>query len=270
MHKAWCIIEKLPYSFLRSSIKFHGHMGWKINNLNLVWVRLLGRSQLSNSSDLPCFHCNPVTLTTGNSFRYCIMSSSVQLFCVLQRHHASILCNGVKFCGFVVWRRVKTRNNYLIFFCSQPGGRLYWGRFLAWGNDWYFLCLNILEKMAQIVDSKVDWSFISIWTWYFQYPINCLFKILLVAIYFMLAGLCSIILSYAGGDNNMSSSMNKRPLLCHRYYVCQYVFCVSEIISASKNVPLFTQTFLFASRVATTQHGRNLQMLEELILAILI
>ena len=42
------------YSFLVSSIKFQGHMGWKINDFNPIWVRLLDRSQLSNSSDLPC------------------------------------------------------------------------------------------------------------------------------------------------------------------------------------------------------------------------
>ena len=31
-------------------------MGWKIDDFNPVWVRLLGRSQLSNPSDLHCFH----------------------------------------------------------------------------------------------------------------------------------------------------------------------------------------------------------------------
>ena len=41
---------------LRSSIKFQGHTDWKIDDLNPVWVRLLGRSQLSNPSDLPCLH----------------------------------------------------------------------------------------------------------------------------------------------------------------------------------------------------------------------
>ena len=40
---------------LGSSIKYQGHTGWKIDDLNPVWVRLLGRSQLSNTSDLPCF-----------------------------------------------------------------------------------------------------------------------------------------------------------------------------------------------------------------------
>ena len=39
----------------RSSIKFQGHTGWKIYDLTPIWVRLLGRSQLSNPSDLPCF-----------------------------------------------------------------------------------------------------------------------------------------------------------------------------------------------------------------------
>ena len=41
---------------LGSSIKFQGHTGWKIDDLNPIWVRLLGRSQLSNPSDLPCYH----------------------------------------------------------------------------------------------------------------------------------------------------------------------------------------------------------------------
>ena len=45
----------MPYGFLGSSIKFQGHTGWKIDKFNPIWVRLLGRSQLSNPSDLPCF-----------------------------------------------------------------------------------------------------------------------------------------------------------------------------------------------------------------------
>ena len=68
MHKAWSSIEEVPYCFWRSSVKFQGHSAkknrrfWpklgfldrKIDNLNPIWVRLLGRSQLSNPSDLPC------------------------------------------------------------------------------------------------------------------------------------------------------------------------------------------------------------------------
>ena len=45
----------MPYCFFGSSVKFQGHTGWKIVDLNPIWVRLLGRSQLSNPSDLPCF-----------------------------------------------------------------------------------------------------------------------------------------------------------------------------------------------------------------------
>ena len=30
-------------------------MGWKIDDLNPIWVRLLGWSQLSNPLDLPCY-----------------------------------------------------------------------------------------------------------------------------------------------------------------------------------------------------------------------
>ena len=45
----------LPYCFFRSSIKFQGHTGQKIDDLNPTWVILQGRSQLSNPSDWPCF-----------------------------------------------------------------------------------------------------------------------------------------------------------------------------------------------------------------------
>ena len=55
MHKAWSSIEEVPYCFWRSSVKYQGHTGWKIDDWNPIWVRLLGRSQLSNPSDLPCF-----------------------------------------------------------------------------------------------------------------------------------------------------------------------------------------------------------------------
>ena len=54
MHKAWCSVKDVFYCFFRSSIKFQGHAGWKIDDLNPIWVRLLGRSQLSNPPDLPC------------------------------------------------------------------------------------------------------------------------------------------------------------------------------------------------------------------------
>ena len=45
----------MPYCFLGSSIKFQGHTGWKIDDINPIWLRLLSRSQLSNPSDLPCW-----------------------------------------------------------------------------------------------------------------------------------------------------------------------------------------------------------------------
>ena len=55
MHKAWCSIKEVPYNFSRSSIKFQGPTGRNINDLDKIWARLLGRSQLSNPSDLPCY-----------------------------------------------------------------------------------------------------------------------------------------------------------------------------------------------------------------------
>ena len=54
MHKASCSIEDVPNYLSGSSIKFQGHTGFKIDNLNPIWVRLLGRSRLLNPPDLPC------------------------------------------------------------------------------------------------------------------------------------------------------------------------------------------------------------------------
>ena len=53
MHRVWRSIEEVPYCSSKSSIKPQDHKGWKID-LNPIWVRLIGRSQLSNPSDLPC------------------------------------------------------------------------------------------------------------------------------------------------------------------------------------------------------------------------
>ena len=61
MHKDGYSLDEVPCRFLRSSIKFLGHMDWKISDLNEVWIRLLGWSQLSNPSDLPClFSCKMI------------------------------------------------------------------------------------------------------------------------------------------------------------------------------------------------------------------
>ena len=62
MQKALSSIEEAPYCFSGPSIKFQGHTDWKIDDLNPIWVRLLGRSQLSNPSDLPCFNSIPIPL----------------------------------------------------------------------------------------------------------------------------------------------------------------------------------------------------------------
>ena len=61
MHKAWSSIEEVPYCIARSSVKFHDHTGgknWRFES-NL---RLLGRSQLSNPSDLPCYRTTTVNM----------------------------------------------------------------------------------------------------------------------------------------------------------------------------------------------------------------
>ena len=40
MHKAWCNTEEEPYCISRSSIKFEGHMDWKIDDLNPILSKI--------------------------------------------------------------------------------------------------------------------------------------------------------------------------------------------------------------------------------------
>ena len=58
----YCSIEEVLHCFSMSSMEFQGHTGWKINDLNPVWLSLLGRSQLSNPSDLSCSYMLDVNL----------------------------------------------------------------------------------------------------------------------------------------------------------------------------------------------------------------
>ena len=56
LHKAWNSKGEMPYCFPRSSIKFQGHTVQNITDFDPNWAFnwTIGRSQLSNPSDLPC------------------------------------------------------------------------------------------------------------------------------------------------------------------------------------------------------------------------
>ena len=68
MHKAWYSIQEVTYYFSGSSIKCQRYTGWKIADFTPIWVRLLGQSQLSNPSDLPCDTNITLPFTPGYSF----------------------------------------------------------------------------------------------------------------------------------------------------------------------------------------------------------
>ena len=54
MHKASSGIEEVSYCFYRSSVQFQGHSSWKID-LDMIWKRIQGLSQLWYTSYLLCF-----------------------------------------------------------------------------------------------------------------------------------------------------------------------------------------------------------------------
>ena len=53
-----CTLEQVPSGFWRSSIKFLGHTGRQINDLDRDWVRLLCQPQLLIRSHLPSYEVN--------------------------------------------------------------------------------------------------------------------------------------------------------------------------------------------------------------------
>ena len=90
MHTAWHNIKQVPCCFARSSIKFEGHTCHKFDNLNPIRVSLLGQSQLSNPSDLPCyprnlFVCLPLSSHTLLWLNYLTFTCQehTNLFCKL-------------------------------------------------------------------------------------------------------------------------------------------------------------------------------------------
>ena len=48
------VLKKADKLNLSLSVKFQGRMGQKIDDLALIWARLLDWLQLSNPLDLPC------------------------------------------------------------------------------------------------------------------------------------------------------------------------------------------------------------------------
>ena len=91
MYKAWLRIKEVYNCFSRSSIKFKDHMGPKIDDLNPIWVSLLSWSQLSNSSDFPCFKSNRLPQFSSNlsniwlqcAQQYCLKTCGIKIlnFC---------------------------------------------------------------------------------------------------------------------------------------------------------------------------------------------
>ena len=58
MHKAWHSTEELPYCFSRSSIKFEGDMGRKIDDLNPILSKITRLVAANESLRFAWFQCN--------------------------------------------------------------------------------------------------------------------------------------------------------------------------------------------------------------------
>ena len=120
MHKVWCSIEEVPYYFLGSSIKFRGHTGWKIDNLNRIWVRLLAGCSYQISQiclvNLAVVNCNLHYISVINKLfviHYCKNMHNdglewVEYKCSIPHHcgglyEENMISKTTKSCKSLVW-----------------------------------------------------------------------------------------------------------------------------------------------------------------------
>ena len=87
LHKAWNSKRKMPYYFPRSSIKFQGHTVQNITYFTQIGsFRTIGRSQLPNPSDLPCYvnehiKYTYIIITMQYAVRYLLSGFIYTVFC---------------------------------------------------------------------------------------------------------------------------------------------------------------------------------------------
>ena len=135
MHKALCSFEEVPYWLLRSSIKFQGHADWKIDDLNPIWVRLQGRSQLSNPSDLPCIISDYLWSYGDHS-----ISIFIYLFIYLIHNTSPVCLCSVKACHII----------------KRPPELLSGGVFLTLHYHMHFINNRNEEMQAKILEFSAD------------------------------------------------------------------------------------------------------------------
>ena len=79
-------------SRIHQCAKFQGHTGWKIDEFNPIFVRSLGRSQLSNPWDLPCLCRNAILRhidENAKTYTQKLSPSSTNLFGILVTTNSS-------------------------------------------------------------------------------------------------------------------------------------------------------------------------------------
>ena len=120
MHKAWNDIEKVPYCFPKSSIKFQGHTGQKID---LNWVFLDCDSSFNSPMDL----------------KWCTKLNLLKKTCPIVFSLSSI-----KFQGPMGW---KIDNLYPIWVRLPGRSQLY----SVWGFSWLCLSYDIIGHYPLIL-----------------------------------------------------------------------------------------------------------------------
>ena len=137
MDRASSGIKEVPYCFLRSTIQFQGHTGQ---------TRLLGWSQLSNPSDLPCFPqsvCPSVYRLHGfPRITTVFFNPGIVVVCICL--YVSVRpCVNLELVRAITHHPLKLGSPNLDHRCKRP-----WLRSLFWG-DWPWLSRSNLTSKSK-------------------------------------------------------------------------------------------------------------------------
>ena len=120
---------------------------WWAQYQHAVWLV----KHVAQATSIVFFTAN-LSLTTGNGFGY----SSSKLSCALQRNHASIRHNRLKYCGFDFWLWVKLQE--IIWYFADPSEMLLF-TLISSQPGWWKLC-HMLEYLWKRCKT---WTSIDLW-----------------------------------------------------------------------------------------------------------
>ena len=144
--------------FVRSSIKFQGHTGWKIDDLNPIWIRLLGQSQLSNPSDLPCF----IMFLSVDAFNHCVWGGGGPLIYLWPSPGMPEWSHLLGLCA-ACWAHFMCRHKLWYSQEGHRGEQCFWDESTDGGQGWVACRNHKFPSCCRLTASHLHHTFRLVW-----------------------------------------------------------------------------------------------------------